>query len=536
MILQEARIVGGYALPDQDSSRQEKERNEMIQLAHQWLEHWSRKQPEKPALVFGKESFSYGEFWDRVLALSHGLHLGGVSKGDRVVLLSMNHPCFLEVYFACSLIGAVFVPINFRLAVPEALFQIEDANPSLVLFGHGQREIGESMYGELSLSREKIFVLGGPTSWSRRYDELLSAEESRRDRSGFSHLDPEDPQMIMYTSGTTGTPKGALLPHRKTYYNNLNAQIFFEITETDSVLVPVPLFHSLGLNILSLPVLFCGGTVVLLEKFDEAVCLESIAEHKVTFMGAVPTIYKRLMDFGLDGHDLSSLRFCFTAGAPIPVALIEQYHRRGFLMKQGFGQTETSILCCLDASDAIRKAGSVGKPVHHAEVRLADECLNDVRHGEVGEIVARGPIVMIGYWKRPEETARTLLDGWLHTQDLAVQDEEGFITLVGRKSDMYISGGENIYPEEIETVYGKHPQIEAVAVLGIPDPDLGETGVACIVPRPGALLSEQDLKEYGRGKLAGYKIPRRFESFESLPKTVTGKIQKYLLREWLFAN
>jgi fatty-acyl-CoA synthase len=506
---------------------------EMCLFPHQWLAYWSTRQPDKTALLFGTASYSYRALWERAASLAEGLRRFGIRKGDRVVLLSMNHPCCIELYFACSLAGAIFVPINFRLADREVLFQIEDSDPSAVVFGHGQTDRIPSLRPLVSLPEEAVFALGETGGGSRPLEALFSAGTAGTDLGPFPHLGPEDPQMIMYTSGTTGIPKGALLPYRKSLYNNLNAEVFFELTPRDTVLVPVPLFHSLGLNILTLPVLFSGGTVVLMERFDERALLESIQAHNVTFMGAVPTIYKRLLDFGLEAYDLSSLRFCFTAGAPIPLSLIEQYHEKGILMKQGFGQTETSILCCLEARDAIRKAGSVGTPVRHAEVRLVDENYRDVLPGQVGEIVARGPIVMLGYWRRPEETARGLAGGWLHTQDLAMRDEEGFITLVGRKGDMYISGGENIYPEEVERVYEGHPGIEEVAVLGVPDPDLGEAGAACIVPREGARLDAQGLREYARGKIAGYKIPRHFRCFDALPKTVTGKIQKYLLREML---
>lgn len=500
---------------------------------HQWLAYWGARQPDKTALLFGTASYSYGDLWERVVRLAEGLRRFGIHKGDRVVLLSMNHPCCIEIYFACSLTGTIFVPINFRLADREVLFQIEDADPSAVVFGHGQTQRLPSLLPLVSLPEEAVFVLGETVGGSRRLEALFSAGTSGTDLGPFPHLEPEDPQMIMYTSGTTGIPKGALLPYRKTFYNNLNAEVFFGLTPRDTVLVPVPLFHSLGLNILSLPVLFSGGTVVLMERFEEKVLLESIQAHRVTFMGAVPTIYKRLLDFGLEAYDLSSLRFCFTAGAPMPLSVIKQYHERGILMKQGFGQTETSILCCLEARDAARKAGSVGTPVRHAEVRVVDEDFMDVLPGQVGEIVARGPIVMLGYWRRPEETARSLAGGWLRTQDLAVRDEEGFITLVGRKGDMYISGGENIYPEEVERVYEAHPDIEEIAVLGVPDPDLGEAGAACIVPRRGVRLDAQGLREYARGKIAGYKIPRHFRYFDALPKTVTGKVQKYLLRDML---
>ncbi len=499
-----------------------------------WLEEEARRRPDKPAIIFGERRITYRGLWERVARLAGGLARAGVRAGDRIACLSTNHPALLETYFASSLIGAIFVPLNFRLAQAEIRFQIEDAEPSVLILGTTQEGCPESFFQDLRTKALKIFQIesrqetGGPS-----YEELVG-EGPAEDRNGPARaFSPEDPQLIMYTSGTTGTPKGAVLPFRKTLYNSLNAQCFFELNEDDIVLIAVPLFHSLGLNILSVPVLFQGGTVVLLERFEPAATLEAIARHRITFTGAVPTIYKRLLDHGLEGWDLSSLRFGFTAGAPIPVSIIEEYHRRGILLKQGFGQTESSILCCLDAQDAIRKAGSVGKPVVHAEVKVVNERLEEVAAGETGEIVARGPIVMLGYWRRAEETEKAFQGPWLRTQDLAVRDEEGFITLVGRTGDMYISGGENVYPEEIERAYQTHPDVEEIAVIGVPDPDLGEVGLAFLVLREGRPLDEQALKGHVRGRLSRYKMPRRFVQVSSLPRTVTGKIQKYRLRQRL---
>jgi fatty-acyl-CoA synthase len=496
-----------------------------------WLEEKAESRPEKPAILFRERAISYMELWQRSVRLAAGLTRVGLRPGDRLACLSANHPAFLEAYFASSLLGSIFVPLNFRLAAEEVLFQIKDAEPSVLLLGETHEEFPESLFRNAETGPPAVFRIGTDRkSGLPRYEELLEdnpVPQAPRPRRAFS---PEDPQMILYTSGTTGRPKGALLPFRKTLFNSLNAKGFFELNEQDRVLVPVPLFHSLGLNILSVPVLFQGGTVVLHERFDPAATLEAIARHRVTFTGAVPTIYKRLMDHGLQGHDLSSLRFGFTAGAPIPVPLIEAYHRRGVLLKQGFGQTETSILCCLDAGDAIRKAGSVGKPVLHAQVKVVDERLEEVAPGETGEIVARGPILMLGYWRRAEETRKAFQDGWLRTQDLAVRDEEGFLTLVGRTGDMYISGGENVYPEEIERVYRAHPDVEEIAVIGMPDPDLGEVGLAFVVLSGGRPLDEEALKGYARGKLSRYKVPRRFVRVHALPRTETGKVQKYRLR------
>jgi fatty-acyl-CoA synthase len=226
------------------------------------------------------------------------------------------------------------------------------------------------------------------------------------------------------------------------------------------------------------------------------------------------------------------LRFLFTAGAAIPVATIRAYERRGVVLKQGFGQTETSILCCLSEEDAIRKAGSVGRPVHHAELRCVDpESGRDVAPGETGEIVVRGPITMLGYWERPEDTEETFRGGWLHTGDLATVDGEGFYTLVGRAREMFISGGENVYPAEIEAVYEHHPEVAEIAVRGIEDERWGEVGCAWVVPSPGAKPSPEGLAAWGRERLASFKIPVQFQIVSALPRTITGKVQKHLLPE-----
>jgi fatty-acyl-CoA synthase len=496
------------------------------------LRDLARTQPDRIALIFRGESLSYRLLWERVETLAAGLVRRGASAGDRIACICGNHPAFVELYFACSMIGSIFVPLNARLAPPELLFQLEDTRPILLFLGPGLAGLEAGLRSCGWNGEAAVFCLDrGPAGRTHSYESLFGHGVLPEEKGCLRPSSPEDPQMILFTSGTAGLPKGALLPYRKTLYNSLNAEGFFELTGEDRVLVPVPLFHSLGLNILTVPVLLTGGTVILQERFDEETTLRLAEEWKVTFLGAVPTIYQRLLRVGLDKRDLSSLKFCFTAGAPIAVPVIEAYHRRGLLLKQGYGQTETSILCCLDARDTLRKAGSVGKPVRYGKVRVVDEQGRDVEPGRVGEIVAQGPIVMLGYWNRPEETARVLRAGWLHTQDLATVDEEGFVTLVGRKGDLYISGGENIHPEEIERLYRTHPCIQDIAVIGVPNPDLGETGLAFVVAEPGASLSEAELRAFAEGRIGRYKIPRTFVFVDALPRTVTGKVQKYLLRQ-----
>ncbi len=259
--------------------------------------------------------------------------------------------------------------------------------------------------------------------------------------------------------------------------------------------------------------------------------VETCAEEGISFFGAVPTMFQRLLE-AFPERRPPSLRFLFTAGAAIPVATIRAYERRGVVLKQGFGQTETSILCCLSEEDAIRKAGSVGRPVHHAELRCIEpESGHDVAPGETGEIVVRGPITMLGYWKHPEGTKETFRGGWLHTGDLATVDAEGFYTLVGRALEMFISGGENVYPAEIEAAYQEHPGIAEIAVRGIPDERWGEVGRAWVVANPGVTIESGALRAWGRERLASFKIPVHFQVVSELPRTITGKVQKHLLPE-----
>ena len=348
--------------------------------------------------------------------------------------------------------------------------------------------------------------------------------------------------LLLYTSGTTGRPKGALLPHRKTLANARNAEIFFGLTASDRVLVVLPLFHSFGLKILSLPTLHCGGSVLLQQHFDPAGVWRAVAEEKITFLGGVPTMFRALLAAleTPEGRalDLRSLRFLFGAGAAVPADLILAFERHGLVLKQGFGQTETSILCCLDARDAIRKAGSVGRPVTHAEVRcvrlasLEDPpaAWQEVERGETGEIVVRGPLTMIGYWRRPEATAEVLRDGWLRTGDMATVDAEGFYTLVGRARHMFISGGENVYPAEVEAAFLEHPAVHDIAVVGVPDERWGEVGHAWWIPEAGQQADEESLHAWGAERLADFKLPRRFFRVSELPRTETGKVKKHELR------
>jgi len=323
-------------------------------------------------------------------------------------------------------------------------------------------------------------------------------------------------------------PKGAVLPHRKTYWNSRNAELYFELVPDDVVVVPIPLFHSFGLKILSVPTLFVGATALLVDRFDPIGLQDSVARERATLLGAVPVMYQRMLEAGLEPKKLASLRFAFSAGAALGVDTIERYARAGLRIQQGYGQTETSILCCLDARDALRKAGSVGKPVAFGEVRIADERGRDVARGVRGEVVVRGPIVMSGYWRRPEETEQSRIDGWHRTGDLGVMDVDGDVSLVGRLKELYISGGENVYPAEVERVLGQHPDVSEVAVVGVPDEKWGEAGRAYVVSA-SATFDATSLLAWASERLARYKLPRELVVVAELPRTASGKVQKHAL-------
>jgi fatty-acyl-CoA synthase len=500
-----------------------------------WLARRAAACGDRVAVIEVGRALDYRALETRSARCAAWLRAAGVARGDRVAIVLANRAAFLETVFAAARIGAIALPINTRLAPPEMRQIFDDAEPRVLLH---EAELDERI--ERACAGMASPPLGLRAGGARdAYEATLDAHAPD---FSIEAVSPDDPMILMYTSGTTGVPKGALLPHRKTLANSLNAQLFFDCCGTDRVLVVVPLFHSFGLQILSIPALYAGASLVLQRTFDAAALWQAVADHGVTFFGGVPTMFGDLLA-ALDARDdraalVAKLRFAFTAGAAIPVELIHAFEQRGLLLKQGFGQTETSILCCLDAHDAIRKAGSVGKPVFHAEVRVVrrdgidgpSDAWRDVAVGETGEIVVRGPITMTGYWKRPEASAETLREGgWLRTGDLATVDDEGFVTLVGRARDLFISGGENVYPAQVEETYGQHPDLREIAVVGVPDERFGEVGRAYVVLAPGASLDETSLRNWGRERLATFKVPRSFVAVALLPRTVTGKVQKHRL-------
>jgi len=499
-----------------------------------WIERHAERAGARLALEDDRRRLDYAALHARILRAVDVLHASGVRRGERVAILARNRSAVLEVVFAAARLGAIAVPINARLVAREIRFLFGDCTPRAALFDAASEPAVREAAAALGAAAPALLACGGDDdAWER-------ALAAAAPREACEPCAAETPTLLMYTSGTTGEPKGALLPERKALANCRNAEIFFGLGPEDRVLVALPLFHSFGLQILSLPTLYAGGRVVLRRAFDPAAVWADVERHGITFLGGVPTMFRALLEALAAAPrppDLRSLRFLFTAGAAIGVDLIRGFEARGLVLKQGFGQTETSILCCLDARDAIRKAGSVGRPVAHAEVRVVRRATlgrpparwEDVAPGEAGEIVVRGPIAMLGYWRRPAETAEVLRGGWLRTGDVATLDAEGFLTLVGRARDLYISGGENVYPAEVEAVYAEHPAVREIAVVGVPDPEWGEVGCAYVVPEPGAALDAEALRAWGRERLAAFKLPREFVALAELPRTETGKVQKHRL-------
>lgn len=516
-----------------------------------WIEYWAARQPDALAWSDAERRCDYRDATDRIDRLATWLALHGVARGDRVALWLANRGAILEAVFACARIGAIALPINARLTPFEVAFQLMDATPRILLVERDWRARADAALAVAKTPAPLLLEVGGPipsSSDARPTDAYEAALASVPPDPPAHVSDPEDPMILMYTSGTTGLPKGALLPHRKTLFNSRNAHACFSIRRDDRVLVVAPLFHSLGLQILALPALYAGAGLVIQEGFDADRVWRAIDEEGISYLGGVPTAHRRLLevleargavDPSRDRSRRRRLRFLFTAGAAAPVDLIRAYHRHGLAMIQGYGQTETSLLTCLDAERALAKAGSVGRPLPHAEIRLVDpasiegpvEEWRDVAPGEVGELVVRGPITMLGYWQRPEATRETLRGDWLRTGDLATRDADFDVTLVGRAREMYISGGENVYPAEVEAVLTAHPDVEEAAVVAIPDAKWGETGRAHVVPRPGRSLDLAALETWLATRLARFKQPKEIVVEASLPRTASGKVQKHRLSQ-----
>ena len=496
-----------------------------------WIGRRAAATPRLPAITFDGHTTSYGELLDRIDRLAAELAAGGVGRGDRVGYLGLNDPMFLITLFAAARIGAVFVPLNYRLTAAELGYILADAGVHTLLADARYAAVAGPVLTGPGVRR--ALALSAVPGWEPLPDLLAN----RGRLAAPVHPRSDEVAVIMYTSGTTGRPKGAMLTHGNLFWNNVNALLSFDVSQDDVSLVAAPLFHIGGLNVTTLVTLQKGGQIVLMPAFDPGQALKLIAEYRVTTMFGVPAMFlfmSQVPEFA--AADLSSVRFLICGGAPVPETLISRYGQRGIAFVQGYGLTETAPLALVLRADEVSvKVGAAGHAVLPlSDVRLVDAENNPVAPGERGEICVRGPQVMAGYWHNREATDAVIdAGGWFHTGDIGQADQDGYVYVVDRLKDMVITGGENVYPAEVEAVLYHHPAIAEVAVLGTPHEQWGEAVTAVVALNPGAALTLEELSAFARDKLAGYKIPLRLEFVDALPRNPAGKVLKYQLLEQL---
>ncbi len=489
-----------------------------------WFRERAQCTPERRALHFEGRDWTYGEMQREIEDCAGRLAAIGIARGDRVAFLGHNQPMFLFVLFACARLGAIFVPLNFRLTGPELAFMIEDCKACALIVDAAHRGVVEPQFPWL-LSLKSTLAVEDSARWIGGPPPATLPVRAQED----------DVALIMYTSGTTGRPKGAMLTHGNIWWNNAINMHTFDTLAQDVTLVPAPVFHIGGLNVTTLVTFQKGGLVILRRTFDPGQALADIAAHKVTTMFGVPAMFLFMAQHSSFAEtDLSSVRVLIVGGAPCPLPVLNIYLARGVSMQQGYGLTETSPTVSFLAPEyALSKVGSSGRTAMFVEVKIVDSDGRAIEtpHGQ-GEILVRGPNVTKGYWGLPEATAKAIdPDGWFHTGDAGFFDEEGFLTISDRIKDMIITGGENIYPAEIESQLMRHPAIAEVGVIGEPDSQWGEKAVAVVALKPGASLTLEELRSFAERSLAHYKLPKRLEIVNALPRNATGKILKYQLRQ-----
>ncbi|HET7514728.1 MAG TPA: long-chain-fatty-acid--CoA ligase [Gaiella sp.] len=488
-----------------------------------WLADRARLTPDRVAIRYLGGDLTYAELDRRATRLAAGLAGRGLRRGDRLATLTQTSPDHVSTLFACARLGVALLPISWRLAPAEVAHQLVDAEPALLLVSAEHETLAlESASDTVSLAP------GGAVEIARIGDPTLEADGDVDDVAC-----DDDPLLLVYTSGTTGKPKGALLTHANCFWTNLSFDRTTSLRDDDVVLQVLPQFHVGGWNVQPLLAWWKGATVVLEPSFDAGRALRLIAEHRVTTMMGVPATYLFLAEQeGFATADLSSLRLAVVGGAPMPESLLQTWQARGVEIVQGYGLTEAAPnVLCLPPEEASRKLGFAGKPYPHVDVALRDADTGTFLAGTAaGELVVRGPNVFAGYWRNDAATAATLADGWLSTGDVAERDEEGFYRIAGRIKDMVISGGENVYPAEIEDVLHAHPAVVEAAVVGVPDERWGEVCAAFVVLRDGTTTSPDALREHCRARLAGFKVPKTFAVVDELPRSSMGKVLKDDLR------
>lgn len=474
---------------------------------------------------------SFAQMNERANRLAHTLRMLGVSKGDRVAILALDGVEHLDLLFACSKLGAIHTALNWRLHWRELQRILADVTPTVLIYDDSFRENVAQLAQEETSVRHWIHLDGVGIADSQEFNTLLAASSPAP--CVCESLNDEDIAAIMFTGGTTGLPKGAQISHRQITWNCLNTLIH-DLNRGDVYLNVFPMFHVGGLFVYTLPQVIVGGTTVLLKRFDPEQVLRLIQKERVTLFAAVPAMYQMLAQTPTWAEaDLRSLRFCTSGGAPLPIPLVEQYtQEKGVRFKQGFGMTEFGPgLFALAPEDAIRKAGSIGRPNFYIDARIVGPDNQPLGPNEVGELILKGPSIASGYFNNADAWAEVIdEEGWFHTGDLARYDEDWYFFIVDRLKDMFISGGENIYPAEIEAALYRHPAVFQCAVVGVPDPRWGEVGKAFVVLKPEQSTSTEALLAHLGEHLARYKIPHHVEFLTALPISAAGKVLRRELR------
>ena len=493
-----------------------------------WIERHAQFTPDKPAIRFEGRDITYADFAERVRHYARALkHEFGIGRGDRVAFLGPSTPECLILFFAAARLGAIYLPLNWRLAPPEHVFIVNDAAPKILICDADYQAHAEEIRGEIA---DCVFASVGFED-----AEWQSIEAPDGDGDDFNpHVDEASACLLVYTSGTTGRPKGAVLDQRAILVNALNSVHMHEMTGDDRILTAIPLFHVGGLNVQTTPALFCGATVILHRRFDPNAVLEDIQTLRPTLMVSVPATMDALLrhpDWA--ATDLTCFKSITTGSSIVPTPLIHAVHERNVPVIQVYGSTETAPVCIYQRRADAMKVGSTGKAALLSEVRIVDDDGADVAQGQSGEILIRGGNNFFEYWGDAEATAAALKDGWFYSGDIGYMDEDSDIFVNDRKKDLIISGGENIYPAEIEAVLHEMMDIADATVVGRADEKWGEVPVAVLVPAEGETLAPEEILGRFDGVLARYKHPKDVVFVDELPRNVMGKILKFEVREML---
>ncbi len=497
------------------------------------LTNRARLSPDKEALLELETSrrFSYAELNERANRLANFMHDElGVRAGDRVSILAHNSIAYIDLFYGLAKIGAVLAPLNWRLVARELSYIVNDCDPVVLICGPEFASVLAEMRDSINVAHF-VTLDGADLPGAVDYEAGMvraSAGEPKR-----PPLESESPYCILYTSGTTGRPKGAIIPHRQVLWNCINTVISWGLGPDDVSPVFTPLFHAGGLFAFLTPLLYVGGRIILSRGFDVDESFRVITEERCTVILGVPTLFQMWRDSdAYQTADVSHVHFFISGGAPCPPSLIDSWRReKGIIFRQGYGLTEVGPNCfSMTDVESEPKTGSVGKPIFHSDMKLVDSDNHEVGPNTVGELAIRGPHVCAGYWENAEATAAALRDGWFYTGDMARRDEEGFYTIVGRFKDMIISGGENVYAAEVEAVFCAHPSVAEAALIGLPDDKWGEVGLMVVVLEKGQTTTTDELTHFCRERLARYKVPKQVEFVTELPTSPYGKVIKADLR------